>query len=54
MADVEPADAVATGLERPNANVAAGDGEGVADPAPEGDGVTLDDGVGTAELAKEE
>ena len=46
MADVEPVDAVATGLERRNANVAAGDGKGVADPVTEGDGVTLGDSVG--------
>jgi len=46
VADVEPGDAVATGLERPNANVAAGDGEGIADPVTEGEGVGLGDGVG--------
>ena len=45
MADVEPVDSFETGLENRNANVAAGDGEGVADPATEGDGVTLGDGV---------
>jgi hypothetical protein len=42
---VEPADAVAVGLERRNANVAVGDGDGVAD----GDRVPLADGDGLGE-----
>ena len=46
LAGVEPADAVATGLEKGNANVDTGVGEGVADPVNEGDDVTLGDGVG--------
>jgi len=46
---VERGDAVAAGLERRNANVAAGDGDGVPDAVEEGDGEGLGVGLGVGE-----
>ena len=46
---VEPADAVAGGLETRNAEVGEGDGDGVPDAVDEGDGVGLGVGLGVGE-----
>lgn len=46
---VEPADAVAAGLETRNANVGAGEGEGVPDAVDDGDGEGLGVGLGVGE-----
>jgi len=46
---VEPADAVASGLETRNANVGDGEGDGVPDAVDEGDGEGLGVGLGVGE-----
>ena len=48
-AGVEPADAVAAGLETRNAKIGVGDGEGVPDAVDEGDGEGLGVGLGLGE-----